>query len=231
MFNGTTGNRGARGVGLEAAVVAATAASAVEVDGDVADFAGAIGGTVMELAVQDDPAADPGPDGHADHVRAAACRADPGFAEDGTIGIVVERRHQAEALGQLGPQRHVHPAEIRREQDHPGARVERPRGTDADAEDLGPGHGGLERGKGLAPHLGQILHDRVRAATRIRRPGVIADDSRSIGGDGADDEIGATDVNAENPLHRVVSNGGVGVAAGRCGSGPSGSGPPETTAS
>ena len=51
---------------------------------------------MVELAVENEPAADAGADGDADRVARAARRADPPFAEHGAVGVVVERGRQAE---------------------------------------------------------------------------------------------------------------------------------------
>src|SRR3989475_12553982 len=60
------GDRGPRGVGLEAAIVAALAAAPVGIDCHMADLAGDVGGAVIDLAVEHDAAADPGADREAD---------------------------------------------------------------------------------------------------------------------------------------------------------------------
>src|SRR5207247_2319404 len=90
------GDRGPRGVGLEAAIVAALAAAPVGIDGHMADLAGDVGGAVIDLAVEHDAAADPGADREADDVVRAARRAAPPFAEDGAVRVVVEGGGQSQ---------------------------------------------------------------------------------------------------------------------------------------
>ena len=128
---------GARGVGLEAAVVAALAAAALGVDGRVADLARHVRRAVVQLAVEDDPAADAGADRDADGVPRAARRADPPLAEHRAVGVVVERGGQAQPVVDDLPERQVHPAEVGREQHDAALGVERAGRADADAEDLG----------------------------------------------------------------------------------------------
>ena len=88
----------ARRVGLEAAVVAALAAPAVDLDRGVADLARAVRRPVVEPAVDDDPAADAGPDGDPDHLPRAARRAHPPLAQHGAVGVVVDRGRNAERV-------------------------------------------------------------------------------------------------------------------------------------
>src|SRR5256885_5014498 len=88
-------DRGARGVRLEAAIVAAFAAAAVGIDGHVADLAGDVGGAVIDLAVEHDAAADPGADREADDVARPARPAAPPSAEAGAVRAPVESAGQA----------------------------------------------------------------------------------------------------------------------------------------
>ena len=89
---------GTRGVGLEAAVVAALAAPAFGIDRGVADLARHVRGSVVQPAVEDDAASDAGADRNADGVPRAARRADPPLAEHRAVGVVVERGRQAEPV-------------------------------------------------------------------------------------------------------------------------------------
>ena len=65
---------GTRGVRLEAAVVAALAATALDIDRRVPDLAGDVRRAVVQLAVEDEPAADARADGDADGVAARRAR-------------------------------------------------------------------------------------------------------------------------------------------------------------
>ena len=75
-----------------------------------------VGGAVVQPAVDDDAAADAGADGDADGVAGAARRAPPPLAQDGAVGVVVERGREAEPVRQPRPERHVDPAEVRGQQ-------------------------------------------------------------------------------------------------------------------
>src|SRR3954452_6915417 len=92
LLDGAQGDVGPGRIGLETPIVAAFAATAFGVDGRMADLAGAVRCSVVELPVYDDPAADPGADGNADGVAAAPRRTHPPLAEHGAVGIVVENR-------------------------------------------------------------------------------------------------------------------------------------------
>ena len=136
LLHGAQRDVRARGVGLEAAVVAALAAAALGVDGGVPDLAGHVRGAVIEPAVEDDPAADAGADGEPDRVPAPLRGADPPLAQHGAVGVVVERRREPQAVVDDLAQRQVDPAEVRREQHDAALGVERARRADADADDL-----------------------------------------------------------------------------------------------
>ena len=74
------GDRRAGRVRLEAAVVAALAPPAGDVDRRVPDLAGDVRRAVIQAAAEDDAAADAGADRHADHVAGAPRGAQPPFA-------------------------------------------------------------------------------------------------------------------------------------------------------
>jgi hypothetical protein len=100
----------------------------------VAELAGAIGGTVVEPAVDDDPAADSGADGEADGMpRPPGCAAPP-LAEDSAVRVVVEGGRQSEQVGHPLPEWHVHPAQVRGEEDHAGPGIEGAGRAYSDAE-------------------------------------------------------------------------------------------------
>src|SRR2546423_271255 len=65
-----------------------------EVVGNGTVLAGDVGGAVVNLAVEHDPAADAGPDRQPDDVLRPARRAPPPLAEDRAVGVVVERRRE-----------------------------------------------------------------------------------------------------------------------------------------
>ncbi len=65
---GVSGDSRSRCDGFDAAVVAATAERTVLIESDMADLAGSEGCAVVDLAVNDDPAANTGGNGHVEHV-------------------------------------------------------------------------------------------------------------------------------------------------------------------
>ena len=193
---------GARGVRLETAVVAAFAAAAVGVDRGVADLAGHVGGAVVELAVEDEPAADPGADGDADRVPRAPRRAHPPLAEDRAVGVVVELGGKPEPVANDLPQRQVDPAEVGREQHDAALGVERARRADADAEDLRAGQlpAGLARCTRSASATSRSTTS-LGARLGVGRLGREAVQRAAVLGHAADDEVGSADVNAEDESH------------------------------
>src|SRR5213592_2795703 len=125
------GDRGSGRVRLDAAVVAAFAAASVGIDRDVPEFPRDVGDAVVDLAIDDDPAANPRAERETNDVVRAARGAAPPLAEDGAVRVIIERCGETEALADAVTQRHVRPAEVGREQHRAALRVEGPRRADA----------------------------------------------------------------------------------------------------
>ena len=93
--------RGARRERLDAAVVGAVALTrrAVQVDHHVAELGAGADRAAVELAAEDQPAADPGADRQHDRLAAAARRPGAVLGERRQVGVVVDEHRQAEPLG------------------------------------------------------------------------------------------------------------------------------------
>ena len=134
----------------------------------------------------------------------AARRAEPPLAEHRAVGVVVERRRQAQPVVDALAQREVLPAEVRREQHDAALAVERARRADADAEDLGAGRLAPGRSRWRArpaPRAGPPRRWRPPPRASARWPS--ATHGRSVLGDAADDDVGPAEVNAEYESHHA----------------------------
>src|SRR5581483_2697554 len=109
-FSGLVGDGGARGERLQAAVVAAVAAPAVQLDRHVAGLAGDAAGAEQQVVIDDDAAADTGADGEVDHVGDAAARAEAVLAEGGEVSVVAGADGQVAEGGQAVGEGQVFPA-------------------------------------------------------------------------------------------------------------------------
>src|SRR6185295_8145708 len=83
--------------------------------------------------VDDDAAADSRAEREPDNVLRALRGAPPPFTVDGAVGVIVERRGEAQSLADAIAQRHVRPAEVRRQQHDALLGVEWAGRADADA--------------------------------------------------------------------------------------------------
>ena len=92
------GRRGARCIRFKASIVAAFAASPRGIDRRMADLACDVAGAMIELAIQNEPAADTCADRHANDVTRTFRSTNPPLAECGAVRIIVERRWQANNL-------------------------------------------------------------------------------------------------------------------------------------
>ena len=125
---------------LQAAPAAAHAGRPVGIDDDVADVTGIAGRTLDEPVVQDQAAADPGRDDHAEHVAPAAARAAPVLAGGHADGVVVHPDRQltaAEPGGQPVLERERAPARDVQRRDQPGRPLHRAAAAAADPGQLG----------------------------------------------------------------------------------------------
>ncbi len=79
----------------------------------VAELARHAVGTPEHPAVQDQRAADPGAEVHAQHEPLAGPRAEPALAEGGRVGVVVDDHGQPDPVPDPGAKRLVTPGEVR----------------------------------------------------------------------------------------------------------------------
>src|SRR5215211_5514100 len=157
LVQGPTGRVGPGRDRLQAAAAAAGADRPVELDHDMAHVAGVAAGSVVEAAVKDEAAADPGGHGHAEQVGGAGPGALPVLAHREPDGVVVDEHAVAgELLGQAlaeweaAPGGHVERGDLARGPDH------RPGGGHADAAEVAGEDVGAPEGRGRARHQGLV---------------------------------------------------------------------------
>src|SRR5207244_12468835 len=92
----------------------AGAAAPARLEDEVADLRGEPVRTVDEPAAGDDPAADPRPDRHEQHVRRTAAGAESVLAPRGHVRVVVHQDGEPNALGDPIAQRVLSPGHVRR---------------------------------------------------------------------------------------------------------------------
>src|SRR5687768_610313 len=123
-------------IGFQASVVAAFAAPARRVDCRMPDLARHVGGTVVELAVEDQATADACANGKSDHIASAFRGPAPPFSEGRAVRVIVERRGHVDTLRDFITKWKIPPSKVR-SHDHNSARaVERSGRTDANAEEV-----------------------------------------------------------------------------------------------
>ena len=104
-----------RGDRLEASSLAAQAPRTVEPDDHVPQFAGRAAHTVIDLAVNDDPATHAGADRQVHQEARASSGAEAVLAERRRVGVVLEQRRDAQPLAHdLDKRNAVPPRELRR---------------------------------------------------------------------------------------------------------------------
>jgi len=197
-FDRTLGDRRSGGVRLDAAVVAAFAAAPVGIDRDVPEFPRDVGHPVVDLAVDDDPTTNPCAERETNDVVRAARGAAPPLAEDGAIGVVIERCGKAQPLAHSIAERHVRPAEVGREQHHAALRVQGPRRADPHSLDF---LACLDNAR--LRELDDAGGDGVRALGRYGR---LRDDTVNLGAvlsEDSGDEIRPPNVNPDDVAHQV----------------------------
>src|SRR5204862_1830185 len=195
-FDGAFGDRRPRGVRLHAPVVAALTPPSIGVDADMSELGRRVGGPAIDVAIDDDPAADAGPERETDDVVRAARRSAPPLPVDRAVRVVVERCRQAEAFAHAVAQRHVGPAEIGRQQDDAGLGVERTRRADADAFDF------LSRF--LDRRLGKLDDPADHRIGALCCEGRLRHDAMNLGAVLSNDsgyEIRSSDVNSDDVAH------------------------------
>lgn len=128
--------RGA-GIGFQmTGLTAAAQAAPGRFHDDMADFRSVTVLPFQNMVVNDDAAADAGPEREQDHAFGIASGPDPVFPEGRRIGVVLKGRRFAERVGDVLADRHVFPrAQIGRIEDDAGGNVHRPRRGDADGAD------------------------------------------------------------------------------------------------
>jgi hypothetical protein len=92
---------------------------------------------VVEPAIQYDSPADSGADGNPYRVARTSRGSSPPLAQHGAVRIIIERRRELQPVVDDRPQRQVHPAEIRGQQNDAALGIERTRCADTNADDLG----------------------------------------------------------------------------------------------
>ena len=124
---GLADERRAGAVGLEAAAVAAPAQDSAGHDPHVADLGGDPEGAAVQLAVEDDAAADAGADGDQEEVVDVLAGAEGELAPRRGVGVVLHHDRQVDARLQLGLEVEVAPREVGGEQDVRACRCRRTR--------------------------------------------------------------------------------------------------------
>ena len=207
---GESGDGRARDEGLEAAVLAAGAAGAARVDDDVADLAGQAARSAMEPAVEDDAGRDAGPDREVGEVVDVADDATPMETEGGGADVVLDDARATEAVLELRTERQVRPAEVDREGDGAGQRVDPAGDADAEGRDVvGRGAGG---GEGAPDDRGDLVDGAFRGAGRGGRD--VAGQDVLVAIDDEDGDLAAADIDAdeERAVAAVQAFGGRGSA-------------------
>src|SRR5206468_6707681 len=128
--------RGAADDTLQPAPLAAVVERTIGVDDHVPDLARGSVGAAVELAIDDQAAADACRPGDVDHVPAAPPRAVVKLTQPGHIGVVGELDLGAGGAAHHRDQRHVLPRQVRWIDEHAAPDVDRPRRGDRDAADL-----------------------------------------------------------------------------------------------
>ena len=100
---------------LPAAVIAAAAREPAGNHAHVADLGGRAERAAHELAAQHDPAAEPGADGHEDHVRVPPAAAEPVLAPGGGVRVVLHDDRPPDGVLDDLAQRPVDHRQVRRE--------------------------------------------------------------------------------------------------------------------
>ena len=165
------------------------------------DLAGAVGCSVVQFAVHDYAATDPGSDGDADRVARSPGRAHPPLAQNGAIGIVVECGRKSQSLVDDLAERQIDPSQIRGEQHDAPLGVERTWRSDANADDVGPSDffpgafdGSLGQGNEPVEHIGLTRLRMGRLAVqRVQRGAIL--------GHAAHQEVGSAYINSEDKSH------------------------------
>ena len=115
----------------------ALAARPVDVDDDVAELGRRTDRAPVELAVQDEPAADPRAEGEEHHVLGAPAGPEAVLGERRAVRVVLERDREPEAVGEQVAQRHVLERDVDGGPRPAGSLVDERGDPDAERDDLG----------------------------------------------------------------------------------------------
>ena len=182
---------------LDAAVVRAVALArrAVDVDDDVAELGAGAGRAAVELAAEDQPAADPGPDRQHDHVGASRAGAEAVLGERRDVGVVVDEDRQPEALADQVADRDVDDRQVDGADRDPALAVDRARDPEPDRRGLRTGVDRASRISASSSSSSSL----ERAAEGARRwPGW---STRCVGVDHADEHLRPAEVDADRRPH------------------------------
>src|SRR6478735_5890365 len=198
---GLAHERVAAGVLLPAATVAALAARAARHDLHVAELAGDAVPPALDVAVDDEGAADARAERDDDDVRLSPGGTEGRLGPGRGIGVVVDGDRQGDALRQRVTQRLVAPGQVRREDDGRAVLGDEARGADADGHDVV----GVDVAEQLLDRLDDgVLDDRrgCRAVGGVTT-GAMGDDARLV--DDTTRDLRAADVDAdrETPAHAL----------------------------
>src|SRR5439155_17050132 len=122
---------------LPAAAVAAAAHGAVGIDHHVPELRADTVMPAVDVAVDDDAAADPGTDGDHDLISGPAPGAVDRLRQRRDVRVVVDDRRQAEFFGEPVADGYVTVREVRCAEDHAGVRIDEAGRTDPDRHDAG----------------------------------------------------------------------------------------------
>ena len=136
---GAGGDVRSGGVGLQTTVVPTFTLPAGEIDGRMAEFPRCIGSAVIDLAVDDESAADPGSEGQAHQYPGASSRPHPPLPVCGAVGVIIQGGWEPHPSAHQVPEGQVSPSEIRSLQNDPGLPIQGPRRADPDPGYLVPG--------------------------------------------------------------------------------------------
>ena len=144
--------RRARGERLDAAAAGAVALAgrAVDLDHHVAELGAGAGGAAVDLAAEDQAAADPGADRQHHRVFGAARGAVEMLGEGGDVGVVVDEDRQAGALADEVADRQVVDRQVDRGDRDAAVVVDRRRDAEADRGDARAAPRGPRRSRGPA---------------------------------------------------------------------------------
>ena len=185
--------RRAGGDGLEAAPVRAVALAraAVHLDDHVAHLGAAHDPAAVDLAAQQQPAADPGAEREQRDVGRALRDPDPRLADHVAVRVVVDHDGHPEPLGHHGPERDVLERHVDGLHRHPRPRVERARDAEPDRLDRR-----ADRRADLVDRIGDHLHEFVLREAVNRTVGTV--DHRQVIADRARQQLRAAKVDADD---------------------------------